>query len=245
MKYVICVNILLILSSSAYAQAQPLHRSFPVLEILTVVAIVSIVIFLIIKNARKQDEKNQNDSHLNAEFDKKSSTNPKVFSKIAAAIVIFSILFLPVIGCGNDSLNGAEIIENGNVSDEIKVFLIVSIASAVMIFFLKKYIQIAIMSITGIVTLLISYLLAQDKIKELELKAGSILALLAFLTSAIIGFANNKSANPLNTYHGKQPPPSDNRDSFVQIEKLNELKEKGILTEEEFNVKKKELLGKI
>ena len=34
-----------------------------------------------------------------------------------------------------------------------------------------------------------------------------------------------------------------NGDSIKQLEKLGELKEKGILTEEEFNEKKKELLS--
>jgi len=51
---------------------------------------------------------------------------------------------------------------------------------------------------------------------------------------------NQYGPNPKGT---KNPNSIANNDSIEQLEKLSELKEKGIITEKEFNSKKKELLG--
>ena len=43
----------------------------------------------------------------------------------------------------------------------------------------------------------------------------------------------------------QEPPPPSSADVMAQIEKLADLKDRGILTEEEFEQKKKELFGRL
>ena len=176
--------------------------------------------------------------------------NYKIISKIAAAVAVASIIFFPVVGCGGANFNGIDIIGTDNIPGEIKVFLIASIICGIIIFFLKDFLYIMCSAIIGIVTLLISYLTARDRVGFLDLKAGAFLAIVGYGIAAALGFfktfgkKNIEAGTTVTTspYNEKRQAPDD---TFVQIEKLNELREKGILTEQEFNDKKADLLSKL
>jgi membrane protease subunit (stomatin/prohibitin family) len=56
---------------------------------------------------------------------------------------------------------------------------------------------------------------------------------------------NIMQGNTMNTSAPQVNPPQDNDEVFDDLKKLGELKAAGILTDEEFNEKKKELLNKI
>lgn len=178
-------------------------------------------------------------------------SNPKLILKIVSAIAVVSIIFLPFMGgCKGENASGIHIVTSEQISPEIKLFLIFAVVCGIIIFFLKEYIHLAITAIIGIVTLLISYSLAKDKLGLIELKTGAFLSILSYITIAVIGFiksSENKNIEMVTTFakqtsHEKSEPSND---TFTQIEKLNELRQKGILTEEEFSNKKTELLSKL
>jgi len=84
----------------------------------------------------------------------------------------------------------------------------------------------------------------------LDLKVGAFLAILGYGTAALLGFlksAEKKNVELVKTVQKStdQEKPQPPNDTFAQIEKLNDLRQKGILTEEEFNNKKVELLAKL
>ena len=117
--------------------------------------------------------------------------NVKLISKLGGAVAVVSILFLPVVGCGGENVNGVQIIQSDHVSSDIKAFIVVAIACGGLIFILKNYIQLAVTAIAGIASLLIGYLIAKDKIGGIDLKAGGILGIIGFLITAIISFLNS------------------------------------------------------
>lgn len=193
----------------------------------------------------KNDQKKENIS-----IQDNSNSNPKLISKIVAAIAIVSIIFLPVVGCGGENASGIDIVKSEQISPAIKLFLICSVICGIIIFFLKEYIHLAVTAIIGILTLLISYFIAKDKLGQLELKTGAFLSILSYVTIAVIGFikSSEKKNIEMVTTIAKQTTlekPEPSNDTFTQIEKINELRQKGILTEEEFNKKKTELLSKL
>lgn len=59
------------------------------------------------------------------------------------------------------------------------------------------------------------------------------------IVGAAVGSAAARRANNNN----EQPAQDDTGDQMAQLEKLGELKSQGILTEEEFAAKKKQILG--
>lgn len=177
-------------------------------------------------------------------------SNPKLISKIVSVIAVVSIIFLPVVGCESKNINGIDIVTSEQMSPAIKLFLIFAVVCGIIIFFLKEYLHLAVTAIIGIVTLLISYLIAKDKLGLLELKIGGFLSILSYSVIAVIGFVKSSEKKNIEmvttvekqTSHKKSEPSND---IFTQIEKLNELQQKGILTEEEFSKKKTELLSKL
>jgi hypothetical protein len=114
--------------------------------------------------------------------------NRKTISNIGGAIAVISILFLPVVGCGGENVNGIQIIQSDHVSSDIKAFFSVAIICGGLIFLFKNYVQLAITGIVGILSLLIGYLIAKDKINGIDLKAGGVLGIIGFLVTTIINF---------------------------------------------------------
>ncbi|MBW0161252.1 MAG: SHOCT domain-containing protein [Sediminibacterium sp. Gen4] len=171
-------------------------------------------------------------------------------SKVLSLVAIISIIFLPFIGCGGDNINGADIVKSRDVPIEIKLFLIGSIICGVMILFLKKYIHLALMSVMGIFMLLVSYFIAKDKLGQIELKIGAIVSISTYTIIAISSFLKiserkNVEINVALPNQISQSKSESSSDIFIQIEKLNELRQKGILTDDEFISKKTELLSKV
>jgi len=171
----------------------------------------------------------------------------KTFSKLAAVLAIISILFLPVAGCGGRNVTGIDIIKEEQIEASIKIFLLLSIICGIIILFLKNYIPIAFLAIGGIVTLFISYFIAHDKLDRIELKVGAFIAIISYAANAVIGFVTKDEQKFLKRH---SPSPSNfqqsaQRDSITEIENLSELRKKGILTEDEFNKKKTDLLKNI
>ena len=68
--------------------------------------------------------------------------------------------------------------------------------------------------------------------------------LICVITTPIIGFIitvlSSKEKEPTQVYVNSDPEPGD---YINELEKLHELKEKGILTQEEFEAEKKKVLG--
>ena len=191
----------------------------------------------------------------------KSTTNKELnysqsgILKIIAAISIVAIIFFPVAGCGGENATGLDIIKakESQLPHGIKLFVIISIMSGCVIFFLKDNLHMIISSITGIVTLLISYLIAKDKLGGyLDLKIGAYLGILGYGAIALLSYLkiSGKNNSEMLTKSVFNPSKNENTktifsDSIQQLEKLNELKLKGIISEEEFLKKKAELLDKI
>lgn len=59
----------------------------------------------------------------------------------------------------------------------------------------------------------------------------------------IVGAAIGSAAARRGSNNGSGDDPSAQDDQIVQLEKLAELRDKGVLTEEEFQAKKKQILG--
>jgi hypothetical protein len=156
------------------------------------------------------------------------------------------MLFLPVVGCGDENATGMDIIRSDKVFTEIKTFLIISMACGVIIILLKELIYTAVAAIFGIISLLVFYVMAKNRIDLLQLKAGAYLAIVAYLAAILAGFingSNNSSKTSIRIEkHYSGGDKNNTGDIVLQIEKLAELKQKGLITEDEFNLMKRELL---
>lgn len=74
----------------------------------------------------------------------------------------------------------------------------------------------------------------------------------AVISGTATAVSNNVSRRQMNRWSSNeqpaqaaapQPSTSDQDDVYVQLEKLGQLKDQGILTQEEFDAKKRQLLG--
>ena len=106
------------------------------------------------------------------------------------------------------------------------------------------------MSVMGIFMLLVSYFIAKDKLGQIELKIGAIVSISTYTIIAISSFLKiserkNVEINVALPNQISQSKSESSSDIFIQIEKLNELRQKGILTDDEFISKKTELLSKV
>ena len=127
---------------------------------------------------------------------------------------------------------------------------ILEITHYILAILLKKYIHLALMSVMGIFMLLVSYFIAKDKLGQIELKIGAIVSISTYTIIAISSFLKiserkNVEINVALPNQISQSKSESSSDIFIQIEKLNELRQKGILTDDEFISKKTELLSKV
>ncbi len=60
--------------------------------------------------------------------------------------------------------------------------------AGVLLIFLRDYLAAVVTSVGGAISLLISYMIAQNKFNGFELKVGAYLALLSFAATAFINF---------------------------------------------------------
>jgi hypothetical protein len=86
---------------------------------------------------------------------------------------------------------------------------------------------------------------------KVENKTAKNMFLYSGIAALVIGgvifalsFTNNENKTLVEKSE-TQAQGQKNEDVFIRIQKLNELREKGIITEDEFNNKKKELLSKL
>lgn len=56
-------------------------------------------------------------------------------------------------------------------------------------------------------------------------------------------WSNQAAAEQQTEYAAQQPASDDTNDQIVQLQQLAQLKDQGILTQEEFDAKKKQILG--
>lgn len=116
----------------------------------------------------------------------------KLILKLSGILAVIFLLFMPVAGCkGTDAgnISGLDLLTKSKDLDIIvKIFFILSLLCAVVLFFMKKYIHLAIVAFSGIVTFLISFIVASGKsdFKVIELKAGAYLAILVYLAIGVI-----------------------------------------------------------
>ena len=114
--------------------------------------------------------------------------NNKLLSYLGAAVAVLSILFAPVVGCGETNLNGLQIIQDNSVGTEVKLFIIIAIICGVIIFFLKKHLHLVASAIAGAVALLVAYLIAHGENEGIELRFGAFLAFIGYAVTAVTNF---------------------------------------------------------
>ncbi|PQJ12993.1 hypothetical protein CJD36_004410 [Flavipsychrobacter stenotrophus] len=130
----------------------------------------------------------------------KMQVNTGFFSGMGGVIAIVSILFLPIIGCGGDTITGVGIFKSNQVSSEIKLFIGIAVLMGLVLIFLRKYLVAAITGIAGLVSLLIAYSIAHSKIAGIELKFGAFFAMIGFAISSLVNFlkmSNTEDAKKL------------------------------------------------
>ena len=102
-----------------------------------------------------------------------------VLSKIGGVLSLISLLFLPLVRGCQVSVTGFDVLKAGDVGPGIKLMLIISIACAIVVFFLKTAIPFFITGGGGIGGLLGAYTIARQKI-PLEIEIGTILSIIGF-----------------------------------------------------------------
>ena len=203
-----------------------------------------------ILNTNPETLKAENPSvQFQTEIDKTSQTNNNyVYSnylslpKVSAALAVFCILFAPIVGCEGQNFNGVEIIQHKNIMPEVKLFIILSIACGVTIFFLRERTQIAICAIGGIITLLIAYLIAHNKNDAIDLRVGSYFAIIAYSITSVTSFLDISFNNFTETHVIKKSSSSPKIGVAEELKKLKELLDSGIITQQEFDTQKRKLL---
>tara|TARA_R110002072_G_scaffold131249_1_gene270726 strand:+ start:175 stop:546 length:372 start_codon:yes stop_codon:yes gene_type:complete len=118
--------------------------------------------------------------------------NHKLISKYGAGIAVVCIMFLPVVGCGGDNLNGFEILKHKDIWVEVKIFIALSIVSGIAILFMKHYAKMTIGAIAGLVSLLLAYFIAHSKNEGFELKIGGSLGAISYAVSAVAAYFGYK-----------------------------------------------------
>ena len=115
--------------------------------------------------------------------------NYKWLAKMGGIVAIAAILFLPMAGCGMQSVTGIGILESKGIGLIDKMFLVISLICAASAIFLKAAIPILASGIVGLIALAISYLIAKNAASvPIELKAGAYFAIVSFITILISGF---------------------------------------------------------
>jgi hypothetical protein len=110
-------------------------------------------------------------------------------AKMGGMVAIASILFLPLAGCGSHTVTGIDMFKSKDIGVIDKMFLIISLICAASAIFLKAAIPILASGVVGLVTLIISYLIAKSAASvSIELKVGAYFALVSFMIILISGF---------------------------------------------------------
>lgn len=127
----------------------------------------------------------------------------KLILKLSGILAVICLMFMPVAGCkGSDAGNvsGLDILtKSQDLNIAVKIFFIFSILAAVVVFFMKKYLHLAIVAFSGIASLLISFFIATAKSEYsiVELKVGSYLAIVVYLAIGVISIIKKiGEANP-------------------------------------------------
>jgi hypothetical protein len=109
--------------------------------------------------------------------------------KMGGIVAIAAILFLPMAGCGSQTVSGIDIFKSKDIGVIAKMFLVISLLCAASAIFLKAAIPILASGVVGLVTLIISYLIAKSTAPvSIELKVGAYFALISFMIILISGF---------------------------------------------------------
>lgn len=116
--------------------------------------------------------------------------NYKWLAKMGGIVAIAAILFLPLAGCGSQTVSGIDMFKSKNIGVIDKMFLVISLLCAASAIFLKAAIPILASGAVGLVTLIVSYLIAKSAASvPIELKVGAYFAIVSFMIILISGFA--------------------------------------------------------
>lgn len=179
--------------------------------------------------------------HDNEVMDMDIVSNYKPISKIGGAVAAVSVLFLPIVGCGGESVNGLDVIKGDHVDGILKACVAASVLCGIIILFLHQHKNFIAMSIAGILSLLAGYMIARNKL-PVELKAGAFLAFLAFGTTAGVNFMAKSKPAPEDDYY-TEAPVAETSSVADQLASLKKLLDEGAITQEEFDEQKRRLLS--
>ena len=112
----------------------------------------------------------------------------KSIGKLASAFAVLCIVFLPFAGCGNETLTGLDIISKDGIDFLVKFFIILAILCGLLVLYIGDPLYAAVAAITGVISMMVAYLIAHGKNSAIELKFGAFLAFIGFAVTAIIGF---------------------------------------------------------
>ena len=166
--------------------------------------------------------------------------NYKTLTTIGGAVAVLSICFLPVIGCGGENLNGVGLLKWDQTPGAFKFLLILVIVLGLLIFRLKEAMHLLINGAAGVITLIVGYLYAKDKMGNLDLKSGYYLSIFGFIMTGIVSYMQLKGMQI------GQPGQQNNAghiNTADELLKLKKLLDEGVLNQEEYDEQKRKLLG--
>lgn len=121
----------------------------------------------------------------------------KLATNFGAVIAILSILFLPVVGCGDENLTGVDLVQLQEVGLDTKIFTIAAILSGLFVLVSRNPITKGIGALCGALALIIAFLLARYGYEFIELKLGAYIAIIGYVFSALVSFIHsNKPETP-------------------------------------------------
>lgn len=121
--------------------------------------------------------------------------------KIGGMVAIVCFLFLPVAGCGPQTINGVDLLKMDDIDISVKIFAVLAMVMALGIIFLQDKLQVFFSAIAGLIALVVAYLIAKSKMHSgndfgmadaIELKSGSYLSMLGFIISAVVSKTKNE-----------------------------------------------------
>jgi hypothetical protein len=103
-----------------------------------------------------------------------------LIGRIGAVVALLAFLFLPIAGCQDIRMNAIEAIRSDDISEEIKVFIMIGIVCAVIGFVAKPAILCFLTGCGGIASILIGYAVARQDL-PVKLMVGSYIAIAGFI----------------------------------------------------------------
>lgn len=119
----------------------------------------------------------------------------KIFSNAGATLALIFILFAPVVGCGSQNMNGIDLLSNNGIDAQIKIFILLALVFAGVIFFLKAHLHSVFCAILGALSLFIAYLIAHSKNEAIELKIGAFVAFIGYAIIIVVNFLSMADKN--------------------------------------------------